>query len=195
MATLIKAQASEQTYSGLVSPQSIINMNTNCLSSSNTCSAHTGTPTQLQDLRGARRSRRQVAESALADSTSVALLTSSQAAAAAADVVGLESMPEAAAQQAAPGSSSSGNQADRQQPASGSSDSLSLASQQQAAAYALAQEANRAASKLNAELCRNFSIGIQHENGGIFTSPNYPNPYPTNLICTRLIEGEFSLFS
>lgn len=61
---------------------------------------------------------------------------------------------------------------------------------QQAAAYALAQEANKAASKLNAELCRNFSIGIQHENGGSFTSPNYPNPYPLGLVCTRLIEGK-----
>lgn len=72
---------------------------------------------------------------------------------------------------------------------SSSSTELSVASQQMAA-YALAQEANKAASKLNDLLCRNFSIGIQHENGGIFTSPNYPNPYPVNLICTKLIEGK-----
>lgn len=65
----------------------------------------------------------------------------------------------------------------------------SLISQQQAAAYAQVQEANKIASKLNAELCRNFSIGFQNELGGTFTSPNYPNPYPVNLICTRLIEG------
>lgn len=62
---------------------------------------------------------------------------------------------------------------------------------QQIAAYSRALEANKAASKLNAEECRNFSIGIQHEHGGSFTSPNYPNPYPENLICTRLIEGKF----
>lgn len=70
-----------------------------------------------------------------------------------------------------------------------SSTELSVASQQMAA-YALAQEANKAASKLNDQLCRNFSIGIQNENGGVFTSPNYPNPYPVNLICTKLIEGK-----
>lgn len=81
-------------------------------------------------------------------------------------------------------------------PSPSSSTELSVASQQMAA-YALAQEANKAASKLNDLLCRNFSIGIQHENGGIFTSPNYPNPYPVNLICTKLIEGKqnFSILS
>uniref|UniRef100_A0A6G1SCB2 Neuropilin and tolloid-like protein 1 n=2 Tax=Aceria tosichella TaxID=561515 RepID=A0A6G1SCB2_9ACAR len=69
---------------------------------------------------------------------------------------------------------------------------LSAPSQQAAAAaaaYALAQEDKKAANKLNAELCKNFSIGIQHETGGVFTSPNYPNPYPANLICTKLIEA------
>jgi hypothetical protein len=74
-----------------------------------------------------------------------------------------------------------------------SSVELSAPSQQAAAAaaaYALAQEDKKAANKLNAELCKNFSIGLQHEMGGVFTSPNYPNPYPANLICTKLIEGK-----
>lgn len=61
---------------------------------------------------------------------------------------------------------------------------------QQLQAFALAQEQSRQASKLNADMCRNFSIGSQHEFGGAFTSPNYPNPYPENLVCTRLIEGK-----
>lgn len=67
----------------------------------------------------------------------------------------------------------------------------SSASQQMATAYALAQEANRAASQLNTELCKSFSTGTQTETGGSFTSPSYPNPYPIDLICTRLIEGEY----
>jgi len=71
-----------------------------------------------------------------------------------------------------------------------SSDGLSNLASQQMAAYAIAQEANKAAIKLNAQLCRDFSIGIQNENGGVFTSPNYPNPYPVDLTCTRLIEGK-----
>lgn len=75
----------------------------------------------------------------------------------------------------------------------GSAGELSLPGQQAAAAaaaYALAQENRKLADKLNAEMCRNFSIGLRHENGGVFTSPNYPNPYPANLICTKLIEGK-----
>ena len=64
-----------------------------------------------------------------------------------------------------------------------------------AAAYALAQAGKKAADKLNADLCKNFSIGIQHDNGGIFTSPNYPNPYPTSLVCTKLIEGKWRISS
>lgn len=65
---------------------------------------------------------------------------------------------------------------------------------QQMAAFARQQETSKADSKLNAELCRNFSIGLQHETGGIFTSPNYPNPYPEGLTCTRLIEGKWNNF-
>lgn len=59
------------------------------------------------------------------------------------------------------------------------------------AAFEEAQEAKKAAIKLNAELCRNFSLGQQNELGGVFSSPNYPNPYPVNLNCTRLIEGNY----
>lgn len=61
-----------------------------------------------------------------------------------------------------------------------------------AAAYALAQEDKRAANKLNAELCKDFSVGQQWESGGSFSSPNFPHPYPVNLVCTRLIEGKSS---
>lgn len=77
--------------------------------------------------------------------------------------------------------------------ASAASTEMSLVGSQQAAAaaaFALAQEDKKAANKLNAELCRNFSIGFQTDKGGVFTSPNYPNPYPINLVCTRLIEGK-----
>lgn len=80
-------------------------------------------------------------------------------------------------------------QQQQQQQASAEAQANSLISQQQAAAYAQAQEANKIANQLNAELCRNFTIGTQNENGGTFTSPDYPKTYPTNLICTRLIEG------
>lgn len=103
--------------------------------------------------------------------------------------VGGETLPHPEAQVS--GISSNGKQSSSSL-SSPSSTELSVASQQMAA-YALAQEANKAASKLNDLLCRNFSIGIQHENGGVFTSPNYPNPYPVNLICTKLIEGKHSI--
>lgn len=99
----------------------------------------------------------------------------------------LQVLPKAEAQ-VAPSSSSSAAGA-KSEP-SNSAAAVAMANQQ--AAYAIAQEANKLASKLNAELCRNFSIGTQHENGGAFTSPNYPNPYPLNLICTRLIEGKLT---
>lgn len=64
--------------------------------------------------------------------------------------------------------------------------------QKSLAAFESNQEAKKLASKLNAELCRNFSIGFQNDSGGWFMSPNYPNPYPVNLNCTRLIQGKLS---
>lgn len=63
-----------------------------------------------------------------------------------------------------------------------------------AAAASAALEAQVAAqlspAELKNELCKSFSVGIQNENNGSFTSPGYPNPYPVNLKCTKLIEGE-----
>lgn len=50
--------------------------------------------------------------------------------------------------------------------------------------------AQLSAAELKNELCKSFSVGIQNENNGSFTSPGYPNPYPVNLKCTKLIEGE-----
>lgn len=79
------------------------------------------------------------------------------------------------------------------QTATATPDELAAANKQvadTAAAYALDQENKKAASKLNAEKCHNFSVGIQHEFGGVFTSPNYPEIYPPDLICTKLIKGK-----
>jgi len=56
--------------------------------------------------------------------------------------------------------------------------------------YAQAQRHKQEAKKLNAQLCKDFSVGSQNENGGVFTSPAFPNLYPTNLVCTKVIEGE-----
>lgn len=35
---------------------------------------------------------------------------------------------------------------------------------------------------------------VKEPEGGLFTSPNYPNKYPPNTECVYILEGEYSVF-